>query len=327
MKCISPLVIKNPSKDGFMRNLQPYLTVPCGKCFACLTNMRNQWIFRLKQELNACHTSAYFVTLTYDDPHQPFTSFSADGVSEVTLDKERVKRFLHDFRDARSQRPMKLRYFLVGEYGDDSGRPHYHMCLFNYQGDNVMLHDEMCKYWSEGGIQVLYLTGALIGYITKYMLKIYDDELNSGHQPDWQKPFRLMSQGLGKQWCTRNKLWYMVQNGYKQVLNDGDSHRKVPRYFLDRLAKQYAWDIEGSHFNIPSKAELDGAVKRLKRRFGQQAYKFSEQLMLNEHRRNVINGLDDTHLEYDRYFSAQRRALKLEEQKRINKKFNQKPGL
>lgn len=326
MKCINPLTIRNPSKDSYRRKVEPYLTVPCGKCFACLQNLRSEWIFRLKQEFNACKTSAYFVTLTYDDDHEPFTSEHIDGVYEPTLVKDHVKKFLHDLRDDRSNRSMKLRYFLVGEYGEDTGRPHYHIALFGYNGDNIMLDKTITDHWPNGGVHILYLSGALIGYITKYMLKQYDEQLLSNKPEDWQKPFRLMSQGLGKQWCTRQKLDYMVANDYKMVLNDGDGHRKVPHYFLDKLCQNYGFDYFGNHFNKPTAAEKENAAKYMRRKFGLSAYKHMIRHDQSEYNRMVSDGLSQeciANVEYDRYLSAERRAKKAEAQKNINKKFNQ----
>ena len=60
------LSLPNP-KTG---NRTDRLTVPCGKCAACLTNRRNDWAVRLKVEHQNAD-SAYFITLTYDEQHQP----------------------------------------------------------------------------------------------------------------------------------------------------------------------------------------------------------------------------------------------------------------
>lgn len=67
------------------------------------------------------HDEACFITLTYSDEFLP---------EYGTL----VRKHLTDFfkRLRKSLEPKKVRYFAVGEYGDLSGRPHYHVILFGH---------------------------------------------------------------------------------------------------------------------------------------------------------------------------------------------------
>ena len=66
------------------------------------------------------HTDNAFVTLTYADDQLP------DGNS---LCPEDVTKFLKRLRKRID--PVKIRYFLCGEYGEGStSRPHYHLILF-----------------------------------------------------------------------------------------------------------------------------------------------------------------------------------------------------
>lgn len=61
-----------------------------------------------------------FVTLTYASEHLPETA---------TLCPDHVKLWLKRIRKKANGR---LRYFLVGEYGEETERPHYHLALFGY---------------------------------------------------------------------------------------------------------------------------------------------------------------------------------------------------
>ena len=45
--------------------------VPCQKCPVCLSKSRNDWSFRLRQEVGRDRSHCYFVTLTYDNDHLP----------------------------------------------------------------------------------------------------------------------------------------------------------------------------------------------------------------------------------------------------------------
>lgn len=68
-----------------------------------------------------------FVTLTYEDSKLRLTQ---SGLP--TLSAEDLRNWLKRIRNAVA--PAKLRFFAVGEYGDESWRPHYHVALFGYKG-------------------------------------------------------------------------------------------------------------------------------------------------------------------------------------------------
>lgn len=301
MRCLCPIPVR--SKTGKLSY------VPCGRCYACLTNERSNWIFRLKQEFKDCK-SAYFITLTYDDEHLPFTDFFDDS-SEPTLRKSDVKRFLHDFRNTLD---YPVRYFLVGEYGENFERPHYHLALFDFQGDNIKLSEHIEKYWPYGGHHILYLSGALIGYITKYMLKKFDFD-ESSHSDDFEKPFRLMSKGLGRNWVNYRNAKYLFENGYPVIVNDGDYPRKIPRYFLDKIAENYSYNFLENERFCPS-----WASKSFRKHFSNKAKAHGERRMVSDYQ-NYGENYDLTELQ--RQQASERRAIKSDEQKRINKLFKQ----
>ena len=103
------------------------ILVPCGKCLNCLMNKRNDWAFRLMQEYRHSK-SGLFITLTYHSKYVP----------DQGVDKEHFQKFMKRLRHTTSQR---LRYYGVGEYGTVTGRPHYHIILFNYdQGLEGLSH-------------------------------------------------------------------------------------------------------------------------------------------------------------------------------------------
>ena len=65
-----------------------YLKVPCGKCIECRKARVNQWFVRLSQELKRS-TTAYFVTLTYDEEYLPYT----DNLNDTLNYNDLVKFF------------------------------------------------------------------------------------------------------------------------------------------------------------------------------------------------------------------------------------------
>lgn len=312
MMCFSPITknmkVKIPGiKDRFGKQRYEYknVTFPCGKCFACLQNLRSDWIFRLKQEL-AVSSSCYFVTLTYPDEYLPISS---DGLP--TLDKEQLKAFLHRFRNS-FPKGTKFKYFLVGEYGGLLGRPHYHMLLFNLPYDIATLHDNISMMWCDDHsiVDVRLASGALIGYITKYMLKAPDD--NKMLTADQEPCFRLVSNGMGKSFITP-ALAHRLAYGNSSVVSDGDCKRRLPRYWKDKLIPLMADDLRKNGvkgYAIPKR------IRHVMYDIPKKIADFREEKLFNEF------GYDYTKVKIGRQEAYVRNQKKLIKQKEIQSKFN-----
>lgn len=148
----------------------------CGQCMACRINRRRLWTHRMLLE-SVKHVGSCFVTLTYNQETLP-------GVSLVP---KHTQNWLKRLR--RAIEPVKVRYFLVGEYGDQTARPHYHAALFGLpvelaggvDGRGGVVRDT----WKLGHTFVGELTqesAAYIGgYVTKKMTKREDPRLYGRH--------------------------------------------------------------------------------------------------------------------------------------------------
>lgn len=101
------------------------MKVPCGQCIGCRLERSRQWAIRCVHE-NQMHADSCFVTLTYDDDNLPPLG---------SLDKTHVQLFMKRLR--RSVGPVRV--FYCGEYGDTTGRPHYHALLFGWRPDDPSL--------------------------------------------------------------------------------------------------------------------------------------------------------------------------------------------
>lgn len=123
-----------------------------------------------------------FVTLTYNEIHHP-----QDG----SLQPDDLRSFLKHLRERTGV--GSFRYFAVGEYGDRSWRPHYHLALF---GVPPTFENAIAKSWSvrtgegherelRGFIKVDFLTheraGYIAGYCTKKLTNAKDTSLNGRH--------------------------------------------------------------------------------------------------------------------------------------------------
>ncbi len=116
-----------------------------------------------------------FVTLTYDKKNKP-----EDG----SLNPRHTQLFI---KRLRKMVPQKIRYYLVGEYGDKTFRPHYHLALFNL---SPLASVEIEKAWNKGLIHVGELTPDsaqyIVGYVTKKMTKKTDSRLE-GRYPEFAR--------------------------------------------------------------------------------------------------------------------------------------------
>lgn len=100
--------------------------VGCGQCIPCRINRRRVWVHRLMLEAAQWGDNA-FVTLTYDDESLPRVSPQDSRGNLVPRD---VQLFFKRLR--KIVEPRRFRYYMAGEYGDESDRPHYHMAMFNF---------------------------------------------------------------------------------------------------------------------------------------------------------------------------------------------------
>lgn len=91
---------------------------PCGQCLACRINARRIWVARLMLE-SQCHEHSFFSTFTYEEVPRG-----------GTLVKDHICSTFHRLRKLASGRSKAVRFFAVGEYGDQLARPHYHAAVF-----------------------------------------------------------------------------------------------------------------------------------------------------------------------------------------------------
>ena len=185
MKCSKPYYLKTKN-----------IHVPCGRCRACRVNRAQEWSRRLLHEAQYWDETA-FITLTYDDQHAPGELVKRDAQLFI----KRLRRI--------TNKPIK--YYLTGEYGESTGREHYHLILY---GITTCAKCRVCnkidrlrgklpepgtdcyalqKAWDKGIIHGGTVTPASTRYVADYLQKDTRPEAYEGRCP----PFSLMSKGLG----------------------------------------------------------------------------------------------------------------------------------
>lgn len=171
MKCGHPITV-----NGRM--------VSCGQCMPCRINSRRTWTGRIMLEQMHSLDRSSFVTLTYNEDHLP-----KDG----TLVPEDFTAYLNRLRGGSLG---KVRFFGVGEYGDKSWRPHYHLLLFGV--DPLKWEGYLNEKWHDGRKNPAPLgfvhvgecsresAAYCAGYTTKKMLSKEDDRLQ-GKYPEFAR--------------------------------------------------------------------------------------------------------------------------------------------
>lgn len=201
---------------------------PCGQCLPCRINKRRVWTHRLILESFA-YDACCFVTLTYDEEHIS---------PNHSLVKEHAQKFIRSLRDR--VRPTLLRYYLVGEYGEHTSRPHYHAIIFGLSADDGKIIGDS---WPYGHVMVGTCTHDSIQYVAGYVVKKFikkDDSLGR------LKEFALMSRRPGIGYSALNDVAKLVRNknfckyiDLKGDVPDGLLHGKkfLPfgRYLKDKL--------------------------------------------------------------------------------------------
>jgi len=226
---------------------EPELLVPCGKCLSCKLHKAREWAVRCWHESQMHEHSAY-VTFTYAPEHLP------------AYGQLRHKDFQLFMKRLRKKYPDKgITYFMCGEYGDGTHRPHYHALLFGYYPPDAAYHrtengnrfyksQELDALWQCGFTDTSSVSYKSSGYIARYTLKkqLPSEDLQDRYTyvdafDNLQtKPFeyirmstgRDFGQGIGGKWI--EKYWqHTLENDY--VLDPDGNKLPVPKYYLDIL--------------------------------------------------------------------------------------------
>ena len=208
--CVTPYHWK--SKTGLEQ-----FDFPCRKCWACLQNRRNEWTIRIVEECKA-HYYNYFVSLTYDDQFVPITESGY-----YTLSRDDIRDFTLKLHKKAGR--MKVRYFLVGEYGSKSHRPHYHCVIFS---DVPFTFADFNEVWSyRGGIVIGRVTSDSAAYVVKNHQWSPPDGVG-----DILPPFQSQSQGIGRNFL-KNKDSYVSRE--KFTFHQNGKNVPIPKYLKKKM--------------------------------------------------------------------------------------------
>lgn len=251
------------------------MLIPCGQCIGCRIRQREDWTTRIELEARDYpKEEVWFITLTYDDDHVPGMIVKTGEImrkvqytwkpgekrpsSVQVLLYEDIQKFLKRLRKAYRG---KLRYFVAGEYGEQTARPHYHMILYGWRPTDLenlyKIHHNgyytskwLADLWGMGQVQIAQAVPEtyryVAGYVTKKMYEIDGKKANEYYELGQTKPFACMSlkPGLGDNYYQEHKaeIW---RQGYIQCTNGKQA--QIPRYYEKQMEAenpQRLWRIK-----------------------------------------------------------------------------------
>lgn len=219
-------------------NIVQFLKLPCGQCIGCRLERSRQWAVRCVHEAKTWKQNS-FITLTFNDVNVP---------QDYSLNVRHLQLFMKKFRkkykgissiekDGNLINP--IRFYAAGEYGSmcafcrrsrqlcrcdeyvpSVGRPHYHLCIFNFDFDDKKIHTvrngfpiyrsaKLEELWPYGFSSIAELNFQTAAYVARYVMKKINGDLQEDHYalPNWEtgeitprKPeFNVMSRmpGIG----------------------------------------------------------------------------------------------------------------------------------
>lgn len=198
------------------------------------------------------HDYNSFITLTFNEENLP---------SDRSIKKEHLQKF---FKRLRKKLDIPIRYFACGEYGEKSGRPHYHAIIFGYDFPDKMIWKRqpsgeylyrsklLEEAWPYGHSSIGQVTFESAAYVARYVMKKYkgpdEEEKNKYYEMVEEKTgeifnvepeFCLMSRrpGLGKSWLEKYK-----QDTEKDYITVRGRKMNYPKYY-DTLKEQKGEDL------------------------------------------------------------------------------------
>lgn len=216
--------------------------IPCGQCRGCRVNKAAEWAMRICLEsFDHDEDSNHFITLTYNDENLP--------IGELGLPTLRPKDVTDFLKRLRARTGQKIRYYYSGEYGDESGRPHYHMIVFGLHLDDLKLHnlyptpyplytsELIYDLWKFGDHKIGALTFDTAEYTAGYVCKkltgagagVYEQ---LGTVPEFSRMSRRP--GIAARYFS-DEIARFVENPEKPIYLKDGKRIVLPKFFRDKM--------------------------------------------------------------------------------------------
>lgn len=253
MACFSPLTGYR-SRSGLkltFRKSEGYIDQPvkvaCGQCRGCRKEKARQWAVRCMHEAQM-HARKCFLTLTYSEEKLP--ADRSVNVRHWQLFAKRLRKEKGPFR-----------FYHCGEYGETTGRPHYHALIYGLDfyetrerwkksgnGHWLYIDQVLNELWSHGHVYIGELTHESAAYCARYTMKklsgdTAETEYGERVDPDTgevsfyrARPYSTMSRrpGIGHGWLEKFKGDVYPSD---EVIANGRK-TKPPTYYDSKLEEE-----------------------------------------------------------------------------------------
>lgn len=242
------------------------LTLPCGQCQGCRLERSRQWAVRCIHE-SKMHKQNCFITLTYNDENYQY---------------DLIYRHFQKFLKRLRKRYGNVRYYMAGEYGSQTNRPHFHACLFGIDfddkklfrslpsGSHLYTSKKLEELWPFGYSTIGDVTFESAAYVARYVMKkVTGHNAESHYQiacpitgeikpitPEFNR--MSLKPGIGKTFLEKYKSdiypnGTMIINGSKQ---------KPPRYYEKWYAELEPLKYEELQYERLLKVNYDDQTKQ-----------------------------------------------------------------
>lgn len=218
----------------------------CGQCHPCRINRRRQWMWRQVLE-SMTHEENAYVTLTYSE-------MPGNG----SLQPEHLTLFLKRLRWRIA--PKRVRYFAVGEYGEETRRPHYHLSLFGLSGFSDWVGsrqirsgcaDIVHECWGHGNVDVKPFARETAQYVAGYVVKKMTDKNDvrlAGRYPEFARMSRMPALGSAAMAVMAKQLsenWHWLEeSGPPVMLAVGNQKIQLGRTMIKKLIEAMGFTDE-----------------------------------------------------------------------------------
>lgn len=286
--------------------------IPCKLCCGCQEKYSKDWATRCMLEAQKW-TQNFFITLTYDEEHIPRDDelvnkktgeiFQNDNWEQGHLETKHSEKFIKDLRRYWEYHfnHKGIRFYLAGEYGSKTKRPHMHAILFNLpikpeqlevykitqNGDMLWKCPEIEKIWGKGFISLAEVNWDTCAYVARYVMKKQKGKKSDEwyYEQGMSPEFVRMSNrpGIGLDFFKENfqKIYEhdeIIINGHKQSIQSV----KPCEYYDRKYAEMFPEEMEKIKQNRKIVAK---ATNELKNR--QSSLTEKERLAVEERSKNA----------------------------------------
>lgn len=256
-------------------NLIDFIEIPCGTCEVCKANQA-----RLKGERAMAEASMHVknevINLTYNNENMPRNKAGKPTLKykDVQDFKKRLLKYWKQHYGAEG-----IKFLCASEYGENYGRPHYHMIMFNFEtydkydwgeskkGSKQWRSPAIEKLWGKGHVTIGEVTPETIQYVANYCLKKFKGKQAKGYYEIMDiEPENVRGSnrnGLGSSFWGEHKETYEQHGKCFLGTFSGVKTIHVNSYFDELIerekGKEYLKTIKNERRELMEKRELTRA--------------------------------------------------------------------